>query len=223
MTYIILLLSVLVGALIVFAFKLKEKTIQLFLSFSGAYLLAISILHLLPEVYVKYNTRIGIFILVGLLIQLILDFFSKGAEHGHLHIHDKSSFPITLFFSLSIHAFMEGIPIAHQMHHEHLLWAIVIHKIPVAIILTTFFIESKISKKWMFLFLGLFAFMSPLGSFVGGSLPFFIQYKQEILAIVIGIFLHISTIILFESSKDHKFNLLKFMAILIGVFIAFLI
>ena len=38
-------------------------------------------------------------------------------------------------------------------------------------------------------------------------------------SLVIGVFLHISTIILFESSENHKFNLQKFLAILAGILV----
>jgi len=222
MTYIALILSVLVGITIVFGLKPSNKTAQLLLAFSGAYLLSISILHLFPEVYASEISNIGLFILLGLLFQLILDFFSKGAEHGHIHIQKNMVFPWALFLSLSIHAFMEGIPLAHNHHHEYLLWAIVIHKIPIAIILGTFFVNSNIAKTKAVLFLILFSLMSPLGSLAGENIQFLTTYKTEITAIIIGIFLHISTIILFETSKDHKFNLLKFIAILIGMFVAYL-
>jgi zinc transporter ZupT len=222
MTYIVLILSVLIGIVIVFGLKPSTKTVQLLLSFSGAYLLSITILHLLPEVYATNETSIGLFILLGLLLQLIIDFFSKGAEHGHIHVQENSLFPWALFISISIHAFMEGIPLAHNHNHEHLLWAIVIHKIPIAIILGTFFVKSNIQKKYAILFLILFSIMSPLGSLAGEHIHILIEYKTQITAIIIGIFLHISTIILFESSKDHKFNLFKFLAILIGMVVAFL-
>jgi zinc transporter ZupT len=222
MTYIVLILSVLIGIVIVFGLKPSTKTVQLLLAFSGAYLLSITILHLLPEVFNTENNTIGLFILLGLLLQLILDFFSKGAEHGHIHFQDNSAFPWALFISISLHAFMEGIPLAHNHHHEHLLWAIVVHKIPIAIILGTFFVKSTISKSAAILFLVLFSLMSPLGSLAGENIPILITYKTQITAIIIGIFLHISTIILFETSKDHKFNFLKFTAILIGMIVAYL-
>ena len=222
MTYIILILSVLIGITIVFGLKPSNKTAQLLLAFSGAYLLSISILHLFPEVYASEVSNIGLFILLGLLFQLILDFFSKGAEHGHIHLRKNMAFPWALFLSLSIHAFMEGIPLAHNHHHEYLLWAIVIHKIPIAIILGTFFVNSNIAKSNAILFLILFSLMSPLGSLAGENIQFITTYKTEITAIIIGIFLHISTIILFETSKDHKFNLIKFIAILVGMFVAYL-
>jgi zinc transporter ZupT len=222
MTYLALILSVLIGVFIVFVLKPSNKSVQLLLAFSGAYLLSITILHLFPEVYIGNKSNIGLFIILGLLLQLILDFFSKGAEHGHIHIHDNIAFPWALFISLGIHAFMEGIPLGHNQNHEYLLWAIVIHKIPIAIILATFFVNSKISKNQSILFLILFALMSPLGSLAGENLPLLATYKTEITAIIIGVFLHISTIILFETSKDHKFNLFKFIAILIGIIVAYL-
>jgi len=222
MTYIALILSVLVGMVIVYGLKPSAKTVQLLLAFSGAYLLSITILHLFPEVYSSDKPKIGLFILAGLLLQLILDFFSKGAEHGHIHLNDSIDFPWALFISLGIHAFMEGIPLAHNHHHEHLLWAIVIHKIPIAVILGTFFVKSNISKIYAVLFLLVFSLMSPLGTLAGGNIPFLLTYKTEITAVIIGVLLHISTIILFETSKDHKFNLYKFIAILIGMVVAYL-
>ena len=43
-----------------------------------------------------------------------------------------------------------------------------------------------------------------------------------ILAIVVGMFLHISTTIIFETSENHKFNFLKLITIFVGCSIAFL-
>ena len=128
---------------------------------------------------------------------------------------DSKQFPTLLFFSLCIHAFSEGLPIHNA--DSNLLWAIVVHKIPIAIVLTTFLIHTNYSKKIIFSFLIVFAFMSPLGVLFGDKIDFFKTYYTEITAIIIGVFLHISTIILFESTENHKFNLQKFMAILLGI------
>jgi hypothetical protein len=67
--------------------------------------------------------------------------------------------------------------------------------------------------------------MSPLGYFVSfsigeGTIGNITTYFDQIMGVVIGIFLHISTTILFESSVDHKFNLKKIVAVLLGVTIA---
>ncbi|WP_298777706.1 ZIP family metal transporter [uncultured Polaribacter sp.] len=218
MTYIILVLSVLLGSLLVFIIKPSNKIVRLLLAFSGAYLLSVTVLHLLPEVYTinSNDTVVGIFILIGIILQSVLESFSKGAEHGHIHIHsDGKKFPTLLFVSLCLHAFSEGLPIHNA--DDNLLWAIVVHKIPIAIVLTTFLIKTKYSSKIVFGFLFFFGLMSPLGFLVGDKIPFFTNYTTEITALIIGVFLHISTIILFESSENHKFNLQKFMAILLGI------
>ena len=218
MSYILLIFSVLLGVIVVFIIKPSNKFVRLLLAFSGAYLLSVTILHLLPEVYINGNDfkRIGIFILIGIILQSVLESFSKGAEHGHVHIHTSNKkFPFLIFTSLCIHAFSEGLPI-HNIG-DNLLWAIIIHKIPIAIVLTTFLLQTNYSKKNIFTFLIVFALMSPLGIFIGDEITFFKIYSSEITAIIIGVFLHISTIILFESSENHKFNLQKFAAIILGI------
>jgi zinc and cadmium transporter len=221
MTYLLLTISVVIGALVVLLFKPTNKITRLLLSFSGAYLLSVTILHLVPEVYEHANsntTRIGIFILAGILIQSVLESFSKGAEHGHIHIHsNETKFPLLLFITLCIHAFSEGIPI--HTDTNNLLWAIVVHKIPITIVLTTFLLHSKFTKSTLFIFLGVFALMSPLGVLIADKIVFFSKYNTEITALIIGVFLHISTIILFEGSENHKFNIQKFTAIVLGILV----
>lgn len=231
MIYLYLIASILAGVLFVILGQPKKQFIQWLLSFSGAYLLSMTISHLLPESFGLLHAEhthtsnlniklIGAFILLGIIIQLVLESFSKGAEHGHLHIHDEQKkFPWMLFISLSIHAFSEGIPLGYN-HGGSFLWAIIIHKIPVAIVLTSFFIKHKYSLKKVIFFMTAFALMSPLGSFLASKISFFHNYQSYITAVIIGIFLHISSVILFESSKDHKFSMSKFIAILLGMIIA---
>ncbi|MGB6268290.1 MAG: ZIP family metal transporter [Olleya sp.] len=216
------IIAVVLGFFLVLIFKPKHnRNLKLLLAFSGAFLLSITVFHFLPEVYNSQDKPIGLFIMMGILLQIILEFFSKGAEHGHVHL-DKNSvnFPWLLFISLSIHSILEGIPIEA---HEHLVYGIIIHKLPVAIILSTFFLASSLSKTKSILFLLLFALMTPLGVFLSTQFQFFEHYYYEVSALVIGIFLHISTTILFESSEGHKFNLAKLSTIILGVVVAYLI
>ena len=90
MEYLLPLLSVLLGFGIALFFQPKNKTnLKLLLAFSGSFLLALTVIHLLPEVYETKSHTIGIYIMIGILFQIILEFFSKGAEHGHVHGHEK--------------------------------------------------------------------------------------------------------------------------------------
>ncbi len=224
MIYFILILAVLIGASIVLFVKPSERFIQFLLAFSGAYLLSITVLHLLPEVFTESNehTKIGVFILIGILIQSVLEYFSKGAEHGHLHIHGQlKSIPWVLLISLAIHAVFEGIPLGTD-ENKILLWAIFIHKIPISIILTTFLLQTKLPKTAIFGLLFVFSLMSPMGCYLFENIPFLNTYSTEITAVIIGIFLHISSIILFESNDNHNFSIRKFFAILLGFGIAFM-
>jgi zinc transporter ZupT len=222
MNYLLPLLSVLIGYGIALVLKPNNKTnLKLLLAFSGSFLLSLTVMHLLPEVYESKNGNIGLFIMLGILFQIVLEFFSKGAEHGHVHGHPHMNhIPWLLFISLCIHAFLEGFPVSH--HHD-LALGIAIHHLPIAIILTTFFINASLNKKAIFIFMVTFAIMTPLGTFLSGSLPVLNEYYDEITAVVIGILFHISSTIIFESSEGHKFNIAKVSMIVIGIALAYFI
>jgi zinc transporter ZupT len=234
------------GGLVVFLQKLnKGKVIKVLLSLSGGFLLAIAFIHFIPEIYAHGSEGVGYYILLGFLIQLFLEYFSGGIEHGHIHAKDvKGTVPWSLFIALSFHSFFEGMPLEAQfmreaggqvvehvghLHHDHskgegvqgLLLGIILHKIPVAIALMTLLLASgfKMTKAWLLL-VG-FAMMAPLGMLVGhfGAQNAFLNL-EIILAVVVGMFLHISTTIIFESSDNHKFNLIKLISLLIGVALA---
>ncbi|WP_179008374.1 ZIP family metal transporter [Winogradskyella forsetii] len=222
-SYLLPLLAVVIGVVIALLTK-KQKSIytKLLLSFSGAFLLALTLFDLLPEVYRHIDAKLtGLYIMCGILLQIILEFFSKGAEHGHVHIHkNDTQFPWLLFISLCIHSFLEGFPI-HQ--HNDMVYGVLIHKIPIAILITSFLLQSSYSKLQMVSFLVVFAVMTPMGTFISNHSSVATNYVDVVNAIVIGIFLHISTTILFETGEGHKFNLSKLVAICLGILIAYFI
>jgi zinc transporter ZupT len=219
MNYLLPLLSVLIGFIFALFLKPKgKKNLKLLLAFSGSFLLSLTVMHLLPDVYETGDVKVGVFIMIGILFQIILEFFSKGAEHGHVHGHDKlTQMPWLLFFSLCIHAFLEGFPVGH---HHNLAIGIAIHHLPIAIILTTFFLNAELNKTALLLFMLTFAIMTPLGTFALDSFPVLNAYYTEITAIVIGILFHISSTIIFESSEGHKFNIAKISMIVMGIVLA---
>ena len=229
--YILPLLSVILGYVIAIFFRPKsKKNLKLLLAFSGAFLLSLTVMHLLPEVYESdlqhsenhphnHNSAIGIFIMIGIVFQIILEYFSKGAEHGHVHGHQTmNQIPWLLFFSLCLHALLEGMPISN---HNHLAYGIAIHHFPIAIILTTFFMNAQLNKKAIFFFMLIFASITPLGTFLADNLHFLSAYYTQISGIVIGILFHISSTIIFESSEGHKFNLAKLSLIVLGIILAY--
>lgn len=232
----LLIAAVIVGGAIVDLLSSfnQKKIIKMLLAFSGGFLLAIAFLHFLPELYHDHSEKIGIYVLLGFLVQLFLEYFSGGIEHGHVHHHNKHKFPWALFISLSIHSIIEGIPLTlpQEMnhHHEHgsgisLLMGILFHQVPVAIALMTLLKQTEYTKLKSWTILLIFGIMTPmglvLGYFTNGKLDFI--NMNYLLAIVVGMFLHISTTIIFETSENHKFNLMKLTSIMVGVFLALFI
>ncbi len=231
MNYLLPLLSVLIGYVVALMLRPQKKnSLKLLLAFSGSFLLSLTVLHLLPEVYEatlhnhegehshSHGLSVGIFIMCGILLQIILEFFSKGAEHGHVHGHGHMHhIPWSLFISLCFHALLEGFPVGH--HHD-LAWGIAIHHLPIAIILTLFFLNSGLDKWKVFAFMFTFALMTPLGTYISVAVPELSEFYPQITAVVIGILFHISSTIIFEASEDHKFNVAKISVIILGILFA---
>ena len=136
-----------------------------------------------------------------------------------------------LLISLAIHAYLEGMPLSgiepsmhnHNSFEGSLLTGIALHKIPVTIVLMSLFSQAGFSKLKSFTLIGIFAIMAPLGALSGNFIHELSYYHKEIMAIVVGIFLHISTTILFESSEGHKFNFQKLIAIALGSVLAWML
>ena len=236
---ILLSCSVILPAIIAYILGDRLKPyFGLLLTFSGAFLMGISFIHLIPEAFgrSKYD-NLGVFILIGFLIQLCLDFMSKGVEHGHVHKQDSQRSIFFVCAGLFIHAFLEGMPLldSHQVHihgegmhidhsQEHMFFAIILHKIPAALALTLLLLVSKVKRIAIIGIIVLFSMMTPLGGAIGSHLSFIKENEPIITAIVIGSLLHISTTILFEMDKkgNHDISITKVLVILFGFGLAML-
>ncbi len=232
MEYLILTFSVWLGGLLFMTLKKRVNNIKLLLTFSGAYLFGIIVFHLLPEIYGQHihagyrhehflNPKLtGIFLLAGLVFQLILELFSHGIEHGHQHTHTPV-ITAGIFAGLFLHAFSEGFPVHLTSGHAY-LYGIVVHKIPISFIIASFLASIGYKPLKIFIVLLLFSLMSPLGAFIAEHLEFLKENHVYVNAFAAGVLTHISTTILFESDKEHKLHLKKFALILLAFFLAFL-
>lgn len=205
----------------------KTRQLKLFLAFSGAFLISITILNLIPEVYEKVGHAAGYYILAGFFLQIVLDFFTKGIEHGHLHFHEfKKGFPYSVFIALSLHAFVEGLGLGggafSKEIENNMVFAIGLHELPaafaLAIVLKSVFKQGSGNYLWI----AIYAAMVPLGMVVGSSLVGYEDVLTGLIGVVIGVFLHISTTILFENNESHTYGRYKLVAIVIGLGVALL-
>lgn len=223
MTFALLFLSVALGVGGAFLFPAEGRGIKYFTAFCGGFLMAISFLELIPQSFAEMGSAMGFWILVGFFMQILLDFLSRGLEHGHIHLHDQEHgrVPYLLLVGLYLHALLEGIPLADggepHDHSHSLLWGIVVHKIPVALILFQFLRIKGVKPSALVLLMAFFALMSPLGSYMADIIEPLRLVLPQLRALVLGIFLHIATTILYESTESHQFNALKLFAVGIGI------
>jgi len=201
---------------------------KLVLSFSGAFLFTIVILHLLPETFSAYP-KAGLFILAGFFIQILLEQLTHGIEHGHFHEHkENTSYILALLVGLSVHSLMDGLPLSDrnliESTHHSILYGISIHKIPEGFALASILMFSGYSNVRIFVLGILFSLVAPLAMFFGGFLNDYNPiWLHALIAVAIGSFLHVSTTILFESEeKRHGLGWKKILAIAAGGGIALL-
>ena len=133
MTYLLLFLSVFLGYAIALFLKVKEvKSLSIYLAFSGAFLLALTIFELLPEVYENPNKSIGVFIIGGILLTLLLhmllakvgfvEFFRKIYRSGSkVTLLENGSYDVKLkgisnfLYALQLDKLLVDVPLGSSM------------------------------------------------------------------------------------------------------------
>lgn len=237
-TYLTLFLASIISGISVFAIKdTHSKTLKLIKVFGGAFLFAVCFVDLIPSMF-EHNIEkgidihqsiipVGAYILLGFLLQLLLEQLSKGAEHGHIHSNgEKKSLlsSIMLLIGISIHAFLEGFPIINNgVVNTSMVTGIIIHNIPISIVIVGAFLNSGCGKTKSILMLSIFASMAIYGSLLNQTWSFLNPYENIIVGIVVGILLHVSTTTLFDSEESHKYNLKRFLVVILAFIIVVLL
>lgn len=200
------------------------RWLHLLLSASGAFLLGVVFVHMLPELYEEEGASLGLWILGGFLLQVMLESLSKGIEHGHIHPVSGVVVPVLPVLGLCIHSFVEGIPFADPQVAGNLpfLAGVVLHKVPMAIALATLLMRSGTGVRQSWTLLVLFAMAAPLGILVGDLVGkgLGMSFLHNMLGMAIGMLLHIGATIIFESSPGHRMDRARFMAVLLGAAVA---
>lgn len=198
-----LCVPILVTGLLAFRVNIRQSGLRLILGFSAGYLFSISIMHMLPELFVNGGSKfIALFIVLGFCLQLLIDTFSTGIEHGHVHLHSDSChtrLPYGIIIGLMLHSFLEGLPIyesgpggAARINFQ-LILGLGIHNLPITIAFAGLLKEHSKQQRTNILLLLLFSLMSPLGYFCSYvlqqyGLHDYELYSQAAFALVIGIF-----------------------------------
>ena len=240
LAYILIIVGVIAWSLLVPGGKrIPQRWLGYITIFGGAFLFASCFINLVPHMFLgegdyrfvtpTLHFKVAAAVMLGFLIQLLLEQLTKGVEHGHNHCpcceeeqdaaahhhthqphaghcHDHSVHPVTgLLVGLCIHAFLEGMPMVDLDGdiHQGLLYGIVLHNIPIALVLVGLFVGNGYGFWRSLGLLTLFAVMTPLGSLCNlYLLPGDEVLQSLIMGVVVGILLHVSVSILFD--HDHN-------------------
>ena len=216
----------------------NERRLQLLLAFSGSFLLGITFLHLLPEVFSEEVISLqakgrspvplitGACIIGGFFLQLLIQRATHGVEHGHTHVHPHGSIPLAgIITGLSLHAFMEGIPLGFNYREAAttlpLYLAVTVHKLPETMLLAIL-ISGVRSKRSAIITLLFFACLTPVAATISRNIGQHYHAMEKavsaVIAVVAGAFIHIATTIFYESgTKQHQLSRTKVVAMIVGV------
>lgn len=222
-----LMLALSAGLWFVFNPPKNRNWLALLLSAGGAFIIAIIFSDIVPHLFAHLPAQAGYVLLAGFLIQIFLDGFSKGIEHGHAHPSGERT-TIIAFVALCFHEFIEGMPLALSLTEHptalqrNLALGIMLHKIPIAITLALLLQRSGFSKKATSLLISAFILCTVAGSLTQQALATFNEHNSEQIGLVglglaVGILLHVSTTILFESSEHHRFSPARVAVIVAGL------
>lgn len=223
-----LLISFAAGAWVLFKGASNRKGLSLFLSGGGAFLVTILFTHVLPEVFEVIPEYAGFALLAGFLLQIVLENFSNGIEHGHAHVKSSKSAVAIAVSALCIHALIEGMPLAAAVFNDPegsmqpFLIGVFLHKIPVAVTLGLLLSKSNFKRPLSLAILTVFILSTIVGTGLQVALTgSFHEMAEQImfvsLALTVGILLHVSTTILFESGHEHRLNAPKIISMAAGV------
>lgn len=224
------IVTIIGGCLPLLTNKLDDKRMHLLLAFSGAFLLGITCLHLLPETFSDLPQRAGVYLLVGFFLQLVIQRATHGVEHGHAHINGAGRhIPVLpIVAGLTLHAFMEGLPLGFNYRsaatNPSLYLAVAAHKLPEAMLLAILLRQAFSQQKALIIVI-IFALVTPasamLATRLGMSYGAMSRTVTAFIPIVAGAFIHISTTIFFESgTRQHLLTMKKVGAILLGITLA---
>jgi zinc transporter ZupT len=169
---------------------------------------------------------------------LIIQKFSGGSEHGHIHTTTTLNKQIALqvFIGLSFHALMDGASVGSfnewsHLHHESeghnhgFIYGILMHKIGEGFALASLFMLAKTRVIHAALIILVFSLTAPFSAWVVSSLSLTENMLTILMALIAGSFLHISASILLETrhkEKSENTDAYKWLIILAGFLLAIL-
>lgn len=163
------------GLLLYTTKKLPSRLLSLFIALGAGSMLAVSLVHILPEALEQTENAIYAFIAGFLLIYLVEEFIAPHshdhAHHDHHHEDPHEHFDhvvLVSFIAIFLHTLFDGLGIRAGMGLSEtigyaVLFGVAIHQIPVSLSLAAIFRESNFRRSTQILFMVAFSFAAAIG------------------------------------------------------------
>jgi zinc transporter ZupT len=163
------------GLLLYFFKRVNATILNLLIALGAGSMLAVSLVHILPESLEQTELAIYAFLAGFLIIYIIEELLTP---HGHDHKHEDHTHEdphehydhvaIISFIAIFAHTLLDGLGIRAGMGLSEvagyaILFGVAVHQIPVSLSLAAIFRESKLEKNTQITFLVLFALAAPIG------------------------------------------------------------
>lgn len=177
--------------------KISKESLFYFIAAGAGFILAATLLEMLPEA-MKITPNAMLYIILGFFLihffeHIISSHFHFGEETHKEEIHKSTAWSILL--ALTIHTFLDGVSISAGFNINLLLGitifsAVILHKIPDGFTIASVMLASGREKKGALAASLVISFSTIAGSFWAAT---FTNYTPILLAVSAGAFLHIAT------------------------------
>jgi zinc and cadmium transporter len=216
----------LIGSFLPLVREISQRGLALLLSFSAGVLLGAVFFHMLPEIGSLLSESVGWPILSGFLLIFVLErfVFVHACEERGCDIHQMG---IPAFLGISLHSLLDGLALGAGLMLPQLgpvvLLAVIIHKMPDGISITSILLAAGWNRKKVALLSVLFSLTTPAGALI--AYLFLRALSPENVAVAIGIsagtFLAIATAdILPQVHRIEERNPLTLLFLLLGLIVS---
>jgi len=204
-----IVLTAWIGGVIPLFFKENLRMLHWFISLGAGVLLGASFLHMIPEAAEMIGAQLGVYVLAGFLMLFISEKFimTHPCPSEHCEYHHVG---LSAFFGLSLHSLVTGIALGTSVMVPELglivFLAIILHKLPASLSLTSLFLKEGYPNKKLFFYLTTFSLMVPIGALITFL---FLQHTSiktigALTAFSAGTFLHVASDDLLPEVHQHS-------------------
>jgi zinc and cadmium transporter len=215
-----------IAGLLPLAGNWRESQRGILTAFAGGILLGAAFLHMLPEAAEDAPHWIGPAALGGLLFVFVLEriIATHYCEHDHEACDHFQMLGYAFYVGLSLHSIIDGVVLGSGALIPHLgpivFLAIVAHKLPVILSLTSILLAGGFRQRRVLMLIGLLSLTTPAGAFAAflGLRNLGLEVRSIAVAVSAGTFIYVAlTDVLPSVATEKQTRLRSGVAMIMGL------